>query len=174
MEITDKKIMAEEIVSSIENTPEEVRRFIWSDAFKKIIQAIGTKFEMNQIQQSTLSDIAFDLITNHINEKDCRKKLSDQGVPLEKQDELFDYLYDYVIEPSLNESSNNLESEDIYTDISNLNSTENLSTSKTLENIQERLKTPKPIAPAMRSTQNQSQLNNKPKKIDPYHEPIED
>ena len=149
--ITDE--VTDEYSDALEAVPAEVRRFMWSDAFKTIITTIGKAAKLDGRQTEIVKEIAIETLMETITPIARRAKLSSVGIDQELQDTILEAINDEIVSRALNQV-------EIETDLSVVESIENKielqentdapSPTEALLSIQERLSKPTAIAPIKR------------------------
>lgn len=158
---------------ALDNTPQEVRDFLWSDAYKGIIAGIVKTCALTPEQGEVVSDVLFDLTINTTDEFSARSKLTNAGITKENQDKIFVIGYEYIINPSVIEAENVSETTTATQEDLVLKNAP--SPSDVLANLGARLSQPSVIAPSKRdyssTNTGDSAITPAPQKIfDPYRE----
>lgn len=173
MDKNQEQLDIEKFDTALSNTPEEVRSFIWSDAYKKLILAIQKNFDLSDDQKNIVEEIIFSSLTKTENNEAIEKKVGSLNLEEKKRDELLFYIFNYFIEPSINKVEETFELEKKeYTE--NVEQKE-VSPAQALANIQERLSQSKIITPSKRdySVEKINTLQQETPKatsVDPYRE----
>lgn len=168
---------------AIDSTPEEVRDFLWSDAYKGIIAGIVKTCNLTIEQGEAVSTVMFDLTINATDEMSARAVLTQVGINEDSQEKIFLIGYEYIINPSITEAEETTLTESS-TDTSDGDATSSVTTtpsaqSETLTNLATRLTNPTSIAPTKRdysitnTERGGTQINSttpSPKTFDPYRE----
>lgn len=166
--------------TALANTPEEVRAFLWSDAYKNLLSALQKKFVLSDEQKQTLENIIFGSLTKTEEESELEKKVASLGLEEQKRDELLSYVFTYFIEPSINKAEETFELEkNEETQKEKVVSAPN--PMQALASIQERLSQTTTIAPTKRDYSVEKPLDSQtltetipvpPKRVgpDPYKE----
>lgn len=83
-------------------TPAEVLDFVWSERFKKIVQAIGNFCKLNAEQTSALCEVVRDSILGIEHEPNAAaRRLEQAGIDIETQDKALGLAYEYCVKPAL-------------------------------------------------------------------------
>jgi hypothetical protein len=82
---------------AIASTPDEVRDFLWGDAYQGYINGIAKFCNLSDIQKKIVSDLFFDIIINESDEVGAEQRLTDAGIPPDTQATIFSLGYNYLI-----------------------------------------------------------------------------
>lgn len=104
MDQNQKQIDIDKFETALANTPEEVRKFLWSEPYKNLLLAIQKKFELSNEQKGSVDAIIFESLTGTGDEKSIEQKAGELRLEEAKQDELLSYIFHYFIEPSINKT----------------------------------------------------------------------
>ncbi|MBY0328951.1 hypothetical protein K2Q02_02565 [Patescibacteria group bacterium] len=168
---------------AIDSTPEEVRDFLWSDAYKGIIAGIVKTCNLTIEQGEAVSTVMFDLTINATDEMSARTALTRAGISEDNQEKIFLIGYEYIINPSITEAEETTITESS-TDtldggVTSSPTTTPSAQSETLTNLATRLTSPSILAPTKRdySITNTAIGDTQPtsttsstKTLDPYRE----
>jgi hypothetical protein len=174
------ELQAQEYIDTYEEAidvaPPEVRDFLWSDAFKGIIEGFKKEFSLTEAQAATVSEIMHDAVLGLAKEDESVQKMTDAGISDETQDKIIQLGYALIVAPSAQEAQNTAQEESDFA----------LQPPQTpievAANIQDRLKASRPTSAIEReynaplATPAPTPAPQIPKKdptSDPYHEPIE-
>ncbi len=111
MEPNTQQSNIEKFDIALANTPEEVRAFLWSDAYKNLLSALQKKFGLTDEQKNSVDTIIFGSLTKTESEEELEKKVVSLGLEEQKRDELLSYVFTYFIEPSINKTEETFELE---------------------------------------------------------------
>jgi|GEM_PF-4162998 len=161
---------------ALESTPKEVRDFLWSDTYKKIVEGIIKTCNLTPSQGEVVSDVLFDLTINAIDDVTARAKLSGVGVSEINQEKIFNLGYEFIISPSISEAEETVDLPETEYAEEEAENKEVLTQNDPLANLATRLSQPSAIAPVKRdysitSTPTTSTPLATPQKtFDPYRE----
>lgn len=162
----------------LENTPEKIREFLWSDAFLVLVKSIAKPYKLTESQIDALKDVIFDIIIGYNNEADSKNKLTEAGIPQSNQEKLFALAYDYIIEPIL-ETAKTPSLQDLSEETDTVAETITIEPAEeppsqpqdtVLQNITQRLQKTTVIAPSKRSHTIERTSETKTSHTDPYRE----
>lgn len=172
-------------------TPDEIKDFLWSDAFKAIINGIKKAEGLSEKQSEAVEDVIFDITIGAINEAEAKNKLNFAKISQSSQEKIFLAAFDYVVFPAINKNYEIVEDfkideytekdnnellytkkelqEDVFTTKTNFNPT-------VLSNLNKKLNTLDSVSPVERvhiqkNIQDDKKLEDiRIRKIDPYRE----
>lgn len=175
MEPTEINEFIENYEVALAQAPQEVRDFLWSDAFEGIINGIAKTCNLNEVQKKAARDVLFDTVLGVTGEKESVEKLTAVGVSTETQDKIFAIGYEYVVAPSIEEVEKEFDEETSVPATHSGLPIVSIAPSPTdvLKNIQERLVAPTVIPPQQTQQQAEKTIPSGIKKIDPYREGVE-
>jgi hypothetical protein len=163
---------------ALETTPIEIRDFLFSEAYTKLINAVAKQFTLSEEKKVVLDDVVFETIIGNINGEDAQEKLASLGLAEEDGSKLLAYIDYYFLTPSIEEISENTnENQKENSGASLLNSQMAPSPLEALTMIKDRLSKPNTITPTKRDYSNElvaepttSEAPTNIKSIDPYRE----
>ena len=92
---------------ALETTTVEIRDFLFSDTYPKLITAIATQFAFSEEKKKILDDVVFETLIGNIDEEEAQEKLSSLGLTDEDGSKLVAYIDYYFITPSIEKASEN-------------------------------------------------------------------
>lgn len=92
-------ITPEQYQTLLETTPQEVRDFLYSENYEKMVGLVAKNFSITDTKK--LSDIIFDIVIGAADEEETLTKVASLGVPEEKKIELFQYVNSFFLQPLL-------------------------------------------------------------------------
>ncbi|MEK7106296.1 MAG: hypothetical protein AAB895_02980 [Patescibacteria group bacterium] len=152
----NKEDFTDDYAVALDNTPEEVRNFIWSEAFKLILKAIGDTYRLNDEQRDVVRRVTIETLIGNITPIARQIRLSDVGMTGELQDNILEAINDEVISRALVQIELTNQEESQAQELeqeSKSGPSENMSApspAQALANIQERLTKPSTVAPITR------------------------
>lgn len=161
---------------ALESTPEEVRDFLWSDTYKKIVDGIVKTCNLTPSQGEVVSRVLFDLTINATDNIAARSRLSGAGVSEINQETIFNLGYEFIINPSINEAEETINFTETNVPLEETREdTETPHRNDPLANLAARLTQPSAIAPSKRDysiTAASAPVDTTPvqKTFDPYRE----
>lgn len=179
---------SDEYLELLEAVPEEVRRFIWSDAFALIIQTISKAYTLTDQQSVTLKEITLEMLTDTTTPVAIRAKLSEVGILGDFQDTILQTIDEEIISRALAQIKKYNEEESLLGETpssetnflveTKKNERENApSPVEALAMIKDRLSKPNTITPTKRDYSNEivaeptiSEAPTGIKSVDPYRE----
>lgn len=90
----------------LENTPMEIRNFLWGDAFTILVESISQPYKLTSVQTDVFKSVIFDIIIGYLTEAQSKNKLTEAGIPQSNQEKLFLLAYQYIINPILEITEN--------------------------------------------------------------------
>lgn len=164
----------------IENTPIEIRTFLWSDAFTILVKGVAKACKLTDEQTIALKDILFDIIIGYTGEAEVRNKLNEIKVPQATQEKLFALAYETIINPAveLAQDAYEIKANEIKEKPAEPETPEQTETPESiikkdivLENITQKIKQTAVIAPTKRDYSIESnKQTTAPAHTDPYRE----
>jgi hypothetical protein len=159
---------------AIDSTPDEVRDFLWSDAYQGYINGIAKFCNLNDAQKKVVSDLFFDVLIGESSQTDAEQRLTDASIDPTTQATIFALGYDYLIDTATQLTEEALSNEPSVIQPGSTNPTP-----LSLTSLANRLKQASVAAPAKPDYALEknpiSTDSTTPSKtaIDPYHESID-
>jgi hypothetical protein len=178
---TQRDDFVDEYIEALDTIPEEVRQFLWSEAFTLILKAIGETYRLTEEQQKAVRRVVMGIVTDTSTPISRQIELSDAGITGDLQNKVLQAINDEI----LSRMAAQMEFEDGLLDQENTNTsteiakTQNVSAPSPLEAlamIKDRLAKPGSITPTKRDySDTLTTTPNTPpatsiKSIDPYRE----
>lgn len=156
----------DEYLETLESVPEEVRKFLWSDAFTTIVKAISSAHRLTPDQEVVLRDVAIKTLIGDTTPIARRSELGDAGISGDLQESILDAINEELISRAIFQVE----------EYKNLNIDENPtreqgisapSPAQALANIKERLTKPSTVAPITRDYSVTRSPDSSLPKVDP-------
>ncbi len=106
MENIEAKNFIDRYEEALDTTPQEVRDFLWSDAYKGIIAGIAKTLNITAQQETVVSDVIFDIVIGAIDQPEVDEKLTASGISIEDQAKILALAAENIIDPSIIEAEN--------------------------------------------------------------------
>lgn len=93
----------------IQETPIEVRNFLWSPAYQAIIDSIKEAYRLSDEQSNVVKDAIFEIAIGYLDEAGAKNKLNDAKIDQTTQNKIFLVAFEYVINPAIQKSEEIIE-----------------------------------------------------------------
>ncbi len=143
----------DEYSEALSAVPEEVRRFMWSDAFKIIIKAIAKTYNLSEEQSKVVEQIAVETLLEIITPIARQARLSSANITGDLQDAVLQAINEEIVSRALTqiEIQNDLDTEEATAEETTSQAVISApSPLEALASIQEKLAKPAAIAPIKR------------------------
>ncbi|MEI6022247.1 MAG: hypothetical protein WCQ32_00150 [bacterium] len=134
----------------LDMTPVEVREFLFSDAYKNILDTIEKKIGFTSEQVTTARNALFDFLIHFSTKEEFENTIDSLGLSEENKDIFLGYIQEFIIDPTISEITNSLEEEKDEIGVNNIetvSSPENQEMGQLFASIQAKMQKPSVVAP---------------------------
>jgi hypothetical protein len=111
MEQTNAYKVIDDYTDALDNAPESVREFLWSDAYKGLIDGIAKYCKLTDPQKTAMSDVMFDIIIGESGNDNAHERLAAAGISPLDQETILSLGYEYFVDPAMQLTEQQLDEE---------------------------------------------------------------